>query len=75
MLLLYNVKHRIDGASLNRAEASGFLTLSDRTLMTAFAISSILDAKVSIFCLAKSKGLVLVYGIELNGRCAEFGRM
>ena len=61
MLLLYNVRHRIDGASLNWAEALGFLTLSDRTLMATFATSSILDAKVSIFSLAKLNGLMLVW--------------
>lgn len=61
--LLYSARRRIDGAaaSLGSAEALGFLTLSCRTLMTAFAISSILDAKVSTFSLAKSNGLMLVW--------------
>jgi hypothetical protein len=60
--LLYSARRRIDGAvSLGSAEALGFLTLSCRTLMTAFAITSILDAKVSTFSLAKSNGLMLVW--------------
>lgn len=78
--LLYSARRRIDGAaaSLGSAEALGFFTLSCRTLMTAFAISSILDAKLSTFSLAKSNGLVSVVVTTVRvcmGRCAEFGRI
>lgn len=55
LLLLCNLRHRIDGASLDRAESLGFLTFSARTLMAFFATFSILDATVSIFSLAKKK--------------------
>lgn len=53
LLLLYIVRHRIEGASLDRAESLGFLTLSDRKQMTFFATFSIFDATVSIFSLAQ----------------------
>jgi hypothetical protein len=58
VLELCRVKRRIDGASLDRLEPLAFLTLSDRTLMTLFAMSSILDAIMSIFSLAKLENVM-----------------
>lgn len=51
LLQLYSVRHSIDAAPVDRAESSGFLALSDRTLITHCARSSILDATISIFSL------------------------
>jgi hypothetical protein len=41
------------GASLAKVEPVAFLRLPDRTLMILFATSSIFDATVSVFSLAK----------------------
>jgi len=52
LLVLYSVRHRIDEASLDRAESLGVLALSDRSLIEFFATFSIFDATGSIFSLA-----------------------
>jgi hypothetical protein len=58
VLELCRVKRRIDGASLDRLEPLAFFTLSDRILMTLFAMSSIFDATTSIFSLAKVENVM-----------------
>jgi hypothetical protein len=70
LLLLCNLRHRIDGASLDRAESLGFLTFSARTLMAFFATFSILDATVSIFSLEKKSTSSCQCGVII---CAAYG--